>query len=188
MKQNKNKQTHKNKTKAKMNQRNKHLLTTLWLMPSSSPSSNHWLLATPLSLCSENDSVVCNTPLFSSGPAYPGCAPSQLLVQLLTCRAWKTKKSLTWSKHYSAVTKKHQCAVNIFLMLNPKYSAVPVSTKKINYPSQNQDVFWPVLYLCTIAHLKPFQNPSFSRFASLSLFIQVPQSFQDKGHLKLPGE
>lgn len=49
MKQNKNKQTHKNKTKAKMNQRNKHLLTTLWLMPSSSPSSNHWLLATPLS-------------------------------------------------------------------------------------------------------------------------------------------
>jgi len=46
--------------------------------------------------------------------------------------AREAEKSLTSNNHYLATTKKHQCIINIILILNPKHSTIPATRKKIN--------------------------------------------------------
>ena len=72
--------------------------------------------------------MVWNSPLASLGQLSWLCP---LPASCASGRAWNAKKSLA-SINITQQQLKHQCVINIILMLNPKHSTIPATKKKIN--------------------------------------------------------
>lgn len=102
------------------------------LPTNAQPVPEQRLLASfPHSLCTEHDAIWYRISLWPLWGQPMWLCPSQLLMpsSLLTGRACKDEspcpsKKTTWQQ------LKHQCAINVILILNPKHSTVPTITKK----------------------------------------------------------
>ena len=104
------------------------LLATRWPIPSSSPSSNHCLLANSPSLYTEHDVIWYGICPWLGWVSCPGGVPSQLPVQLArqaSERSWKVLDCLATTKNISYV-------INIVFVPNPNRSTTPATRMKIN--------------------------------------------------------
>ena len=95
------------------------------------------------SLYTGHDSAWYGIPLWPVWVSCPGCVPSQLLVPLqpscwLGMRSWKI---LDLVQIWLSNNWKHQCVINIHLILKPKYNTLPATRKKINsIPAETRTV------------------------------------------------
>lgn len=70
----------------------------LWCFPTAWLNKAHCFSHT--SLHTEHNILWCRTSLWPVWVSCPGCTPSELLVHLLTSKAWETGKPLNWNMHY----------------------------------------------------------------------------------------
>lgn len=118
------------------------MLITCWLMPSPSLSGDQTLLANSQSFYTRHGVLWYGISLWPVSCL--SLALSQLLVHLLTGRAWGTGASLIWVST-TWQQRKHQYVITVIVILSSIHSSVPAK-KKIN--SLTTKIKMPVLVAC----------------------------------------